>query len=104
RKAVEKQNQIREVYYRELGNLMQQLEELDKKRIFMVKAVLEKYKDLQTSISEVIIQGAEMMNKSFSVINAEKDIQEFIQKTKSNDVRPPPMQFEPYIVKVFLIL
>lgn len=100
--AVQKQKEVREKYYEKLGQILDELEQLDKKRIEVVKSVLEKYLKLQTSLGETMSQGCDLMKQSFTAINADRDILEFVKKTRSGASKPPPKEFEPYVVKVLI--
>ena len=79
---------------------MSVMEALDKKRIDILRKTLLNYAALQTTFIECLDTGVSVMEQSFSSINPEDDVQEFILKTKSDKKRPPTEVFEPMSCKI----
>jgi len=66
----------------------------------LIKKILIEYRDLIQEITKVHKDRVAMMQKAMNDVDAKRDIQEFIMSIKSGNQRDPPMQFEPYQVKV----
>eukprot|EP01080_Neovahlkampfia_damariscottae_P004700 gene4700-8284_t len=98
--SVEKQNKTRDHYFLALGGLMSVMEALDKKRIDILKKTFLNYAALQATFIESLETGVSVLEQSFSAINPEGDVQEYILKTKSDKKRPPTEVFEPMSCKI----
>jgi hypothetical protein len=87
-------------YYEFLKNEMYTLERIDRNRLNFMKEVLLKYHTQIKELSLLQQERCKEMKDSFSKINVNKDIQEFSISICSGDLRPPPMEFKPYEVKI----
>lgn len=97
--SVERLHAMDSKYYSELGEVMFRLEELEKKRIRSMKSAMEKFAAYQQEIATEYKRLGDILQQTYSQIDEEKDIQEFIGRTKSGERPPAPAQFEPYIVQ-----
>jgi len=100
RVSIEKLHAVDKKYYEKLGELMGRLEDLDRKRVNVVKSVCEHYVQLQDDMAKCINEFNAAMKQSFNKIDAEEDIQSFIHGSQSGAVPPPPADFEPYSVHI----
>jgi len=97
---VEKQNKAREVYYKSLGVIMDQLEQFDKRRVNQMQNILKSYCALEEKFIGTLDETVAKMNKSFDDLDPQKDIVNFITKNKTGAKRPPVETFEPVDIKI----
>eukprot|EP00761_Pharyngomonas_kirbyi_P002838 gb/GECH01002842.1/.p1 GENE.gb/GECH01002842.1/~~gb/GECH01002842.1/.p1 ORF type:complete len:488 (+),score=165.52 gb/GECH01002842.1/:1-1464(+) len=98
--AHQKCGEVREKYYAQMADLLNSLEELDRRRIKTVTKVLENFLYLEESQYKTLQEQVESMRSSIDDVDEEKDIQQFIADHKSG-MQPPPLEkFDPYNVKV----
>lgn len=98
--STQAQNFAHARYFEVLSEMMNHLENLDKKRILLFKSTLQKFRLLEVHLQQTIMRNVETLNQKISAIDPDYEIQSFIKRTRTGEIRPPPEKFEPYIVKV----
>ncbi|KAL0486917.1 hypothetical protein AKO1_012135 [Acrasis kona] len=85
-------------YHQKLSTLMEQLEELDRKRIQSMRALMIRYATQQKEISQIIEREAQYMIEANEAVDEEKEIQTFIRDHHSKTFPQPIEPCEPYKV------
>ncbi|KAF0972751.1 hypothetical protein FDP41_009000 [Naegleria fowleri] len=98
--AIKKLHEMDQKYYVQLGQIMQNLEVLDRKRGKELKDLLRRFAKLNFNIGKSTSAQSDYMEQSFEAMNEEREIQTFISSTRSGFQPPAPDNFEPYIIKI----
>ncbi|KAG2385555.1 hypothetical protein C9374_003370 [Naegleria lovaniensis] len=98
--AIKKLHEMDQKYYIQLGQIMQNLEVLDRKRGKELKDLLRRFSKLNFNIGKSTSAQSDYMEQSFDAMNEEREIQTFIASTRSGFQPPAPDSFEPYIIKI----
>jgi hypothetical protein len=98
--AYESLKKVDDNYYLKLGDLMQSLELLDRKRMNVTKAILLRYHQIQLEWSQMINNECDNMRQAFDQINPDYEIKTFISDYKSGATPPPVEPYEPYQISI----
>lgn len=100
RVAVERCNEARNNYFKKLQELLTVLEELDRRRIKTVKAIIEKYVFLQETQFQSLQHCVSMTRTAVNRVDEEQDVQAFIAKMRTNLAVPQLEVYVPYVVNM----
>lgn len=98
--AYENLKKVNDNYYMRLGDLMQSLEILDRKRMNIVKATLSRYHQVQLEWAQLILGECDNMRQAFDQISPDFEIRSFIGDVKSGENPPPLEPYEPYQIDI----
>jgi hypothetical protein len=92
--------QVHAAYHQKLGDLMDSLEQLDRKRLQTVKSLMQRYSVQQKELAALIQKEAQAMLDSFDNVNEEKEIQQFIGEIHSREFPQAVDPCTPYKVSI----
>jgi hypothetical protein len=102
--STQAQNFAHARYFEVLSEMMNHLENLDKKRILLLKSALQRFRLLEVQLQRTIMRNVETLNQNISAIDVDNEIQSFIKRNRTGNVRPPPEKFEPYVIEVIFFI
>eukprot|EP01080_Neovahlkampfia_damariscottae_P000714 gene714-8966_t len=94
------QNMTHDLYFDGLDDLMSSIQDLDTRRVKLMKRVLLEYKTLMADLGKVSKERNDIMKEAFESMDPVRETKEFVLSLKTGKEREAKLKFEPYQAQI----
>eukprot|EP01080_Neovahlkampfia_damariscottae_P008328 gene8328-152_t len=97
--AILNQESSNEFHFQTMSNILQTIQNLEIKRVKMMKSTLLTYKNLMKELADEVKKGNDSLKQATDAMSDEAEIKEFVLSLKTGKQKDPYMDFEPYQIQ-----